>query len=135
MNETDGSSDTSFDTVASSAVGSGGTYTDPVNDGARFFDVPGSGGCRDLAIQSDGKIVLVGSANSMSYVIRLLPTGVADTTFSGDGEVSTDLDDTQQDGFWSVAMGLHGTVEKIVAAGDTDTGTSPSQKMGVVRYR
>ncbi len=48
-----------------------------------------------VAIQADGRIVLVGSAPSATVndfgIVRYLPTGVLDTTFDGDGVLTVDF--------------------------------------------
>ncbi|MCF1597221.1 calcium-binding protein [Streptomyces muensis] len=49
---------------------------------------------RDMALQSDGKIVVVGYAGATSFdyaLARYNPDGSLDTTFGGDGKVTTDL--------------------------------------------
>lgn len=44
-----------------------------------------------VAIQSDGKIVAVGAADGDVAVVRYMPDGTLDTSFSGDGIVRTNL--------------------------------------------
>ena len=84
------------------------------NFGVNQFDVT-----RDLAIQSDGKIVVVGesgsneSAEDFDFAIaRLNPNGTADLTFSGDGRQRTNFGGL--DTVSSVAVGPNG---KIVVVG------------------
>jgi uncharacterized delta-60 repeat protein len=40
---------------------------------------------RDIFIQSDGKILVVGKVDGVAGIARLLPNGAPDTSFSGDG--------------------------------------------------
>ncbi|MBS1793427.1 MAG: VCBS repeat-containing protein [Acidobacteria bacterium] len=46
---------------------------------------------RGIAVQPDGKIVVVGQSNFDFFVARLNPNGSLDTTFDGDGKVTTDF--------------------------------------------
>ncbi len=50
-----------------------------------------SEGASALAVQSDGKIVVVGGSGGAVAVARYLRSGVLDASFSGDGKVTTDL--------------------------------------------
>lgn len=52
----------------------------------------GSAIFNDVAIQSDGKIVAVGSVGSNFLIARFTTTGALDTTFNGTGFVTTDFD-------------------------------------------
>ena len=69
------------------------------------------GGAEDVAIQPDGKIVIVGGSSDGSVIVRLHPNGSFDTSFDGDGKAlipaSASRIALQQDG-------------KIVAAGSKD---------------
>ena len=65
-----------------------------------------------IAIQSDGKIVAVGTQNNNYALARYTTTGVLDTSFDGDGKVTTDFGSI--DGAYSVAIQSDG---KIVVAG------------------
>lgn len=60
--------------------------------GIATWDVPAlaSDYALDAAVQSDGKIVVVGQSDTDNTVTRLTATGVPDTTFSGDGFVAFD---------------------------------------------
>ncbi len=75
---------------------------------------------QSVAIQSDGKIVVVGSSyNGSSYdfaVVRYDTSGNLDSTFGGDGKVITDLWGERNDYAYSVAIQSDG---KIVAVGVT----------------
>jgi len=88
---------------------------------------------RDVAIQSDGKIVAVGFSDIPgSYIIsvvRYKPRGALDTTFSGDGKVFTNLGDVFSQAY-SVAVQPNG---KIVVAGQS-CNSSFMCDAAVVRY-
>src|SRR5262249_35037563 len=98
---TDGSLDTSFDA-----------------DGVRTLDV---GGAADkataVAVQSDGKIVVVGSDGADAVVARLDADGSTDTSFSADGRQTIDLGGTA-DTANAVAIQPNG---RIVIAGTNGT--------------
>jgi uncharacterized delta-60 repeat protein len=74
----DGSLDASFD-----------------GDGLRTINLGGTDSLAAVIVQSDGKIVAAGTKNSTNVysvaVIRLLDDGAFDTTFSGDGLVTTTI--------------------------------------------
>ena len=71
---------------------------------------------RSIALQSDGKIVAAGflsnGANEDFAIVRYNSNGSLDTTFSGDGKLSTDLG--SYDSIYSIALQSDG---KIVATG------------------
>jgi uncharacterized delta-60 repeat protein len=98
----DGTLDTSFsaDGVATVAID---------GQNAQFYDT---------ALQSDGKIVASGSvgwgSNFMVLVARFDANGTLDTTFDGDGMVTTDLTPRDENGF-SMALQTDG---KIVVCGN-----------------
>jgi len=92
----DGSLDTSFDTD--------GKVTTDISSGDDFG--------YDAAVQSDGKIVVVGEANSDFAVVRYNADGSLDTSFDTDGIVTTDISGT--DCAYGVAIQSDG---KIVVAG------------------
>jgi len=114
---TNGSLDTDFDTD--------GIVTTPVGTG---YDWLG-----DIAIQSDGNIVAAGSATSSGNmdiaVVRYNTDGSLDTTFSGDGKVTTAIG-SGLDGGESVAIQSDG---KIVVAGEASMPVS-GDDFAVVRY-
>jgi uncharacterized delta-60 repeat protein len=104
---TDGSLDTTF--------GTGGKVTTPIgvtDDQAEA-----------VAIQSNGKIVVAGSSlNGSDYdfaVVRYNTDGSLDTTFDGDGKLTTDFGASGEQAF-AVAIQSNG---KIVAAGGTLPGS------------
>jgi uncharacterized delta-60 repeat protein len=87
----------------------------------------------EVAIQADGKIVVVGGAswekNPKFVVLRYNADGTLDTSFGGDGRVTTDFTRTE-DAAWGVAIQADG---KIVAAGDAGLRTGNS-RFAVARY-
>ncbi|MDS4056736.1 LamG-like jellyroll fold domain-containing protein, partial [Accumulibacter sp.] len=99
----DGSLDTSFNGTGkvSTAVGSYGSY------------------CEGVAIQPDGKIVVVGAARNASntyddsLVLRYNTDGSLDTSFNGSGKLTSELS-SADDRFYDLALQPAGT---IVAAG------------------
>jgi uncharacterized delta-60 repeat protein len=98
---TDGSPDTTFD--------SDGKVTTSIGLSSAF--------AHDVAIQQDGKIVAAGSSyngsNDEFALVRYNPDGSLDTTFDGDGKVTTTVAPNGSDAN-AVAIGPDG---KIVAAG------------------
>ncbi len=104
----DGSLDASFDT-----------------DGKVITNFNGYGSAYSVAIQTDGKIVAVGESASCYIfncaapdftVVRYNINGSLDTSFDGDGKVTTDFGGS--DSAYSVVLQTNG---KIVAAGNKDT--------------
>jgi len=87
---------------------------------------------RAVTVQGDGRIVLVGAATSIvapSFaLIRYDPDGSLDTTFDGDGIVTTDIGVHQA---FASAVAIQGD-GKIVAVGDSYNGINPV--FAVVRY-
>ncbi|MGV8894023.1 MAG: DUF4347 domain-containing protein, partial [Burkholderiaceae bacterium] len=86
-------------TIGVARLNSDGTFdTTFSSDGKAYFDLDGtsfSGGSNyatGMSIQSDNKIVLVGSSfGDKSVIARITTDGVLDTTFSGDGLVINDF--------------------------------------------
>jgi len=114
---TDGSLDTSFD--------GDGKLTTAFGAGDDFG--------RSVAVQSDGKIVVVGNSfNGAIYelaVARYNADGSLDTSFGGDGKVTTAVGTNQQEGLQSVALQPDG---RILVAGVGFNGTNDD--FAVVRY-
>lgn len=99
---TDGSPDTTFS--------GDGKVTTPISGFDQAYSV---------GIQPDGKIVAVGASGSSTLdfaIVRYNSDGSLDTTFDGDGKVTTPIG-SSFDGAYSVAIQPDG---KIVAAGYTD---------------
>jgi uncharacterized delta-60 repeat protein len=86
-----------------------------------------------VAIQSsDNKIVVTGTSNDNFAVVRYNPDGTLDTTFDGDGKVTTDIGSLTQDVAKDVAIQADG---KIVVVGDTvNTAALSDKKFALVRY-
>ncbi len=86
-----------------------------------------------VAIQPDGKIVVVGGArwekDTRFLLLRYNGDGTLDTTFSGDGKVTTNFT-RRQDSAWGLAIQPDG---KIVAAGDAGLRGRDS-RFAVARY-
>ncbi len=83
------------------------------SDGIGAYDVNVGSVANAIAVQSDGKIVLAGTNNNDFVIIRLNTDGTLDTTFGGDGMVTTDFNGGS-DAAYAVAIQSDG---KIVAAG------------------
>ena len=77
----------------------------------------GSDTANRVVIQSDGKIVLGGAANSDFGLVRFNTDGSLDTTFDGDGKVTTNINGSDQ--IFGLAQRSDGT---IVAAGTGNGG-------------
>ena len=80
-----------------------------------------------VAIQSDGKIVVAGDSNYDFAVVRYNADGSLDTSFDGDGKVTTPI--AFSDYAYSVVLQSDG---KIVVAGDSYNGSN--WDFAVVRY-
>jgi uncharacterized delta-60 repeat protein len=109
--------------------GNGGKVT---TDFANSFD-----NANAVAIQSDGKIVVVGLMSGSAAiggsdfaVARYNPDGSLDATFGTGGKVTTDFSNTG-DAAYAVAIQSDG---KIVVAGGTTLGPNNTSDFGVVRY-
>lgn len=89
--------------------GNGGVVTTDVTD----FDFG-----NDVAVQSDGKIVLVGDTNiaaSAAYVLRYNPDGTLDSTFGTGGKATVTIDSSD---FSPTAVAVQSD-GRIVVAGDS----------------
>jgi uncharacterized delta-60 repeat protein len=96
------------------SFGSGGQVTTPI--ASATYDIANA-----VAIQTDGKIVAVGGTNNGNAnfaLIRYNTNGSLDTTFDGDGKVSTDFAGTDE---YANAMAIQAD-GKVVAAGFTGSG-------------
>ncbi|RLS73949.1 MAG: hypothetical protein DWH99_02165, partial [Planctomycetota bacterium] len=113
-----GSLDTTFDAdgKVTTAVGSSNDYA------------------RSIAIQSDGKIVVAGNSLNGSRsdfaLTRYNSNGSLDTTFDGDGKVTTDFGGGD-DHAYSISIQSDG---KIVVAGFSGIGTIDSKDFALTRY-
>ncbi|GAA4443745.1 VCBS domain-containing protein [Novipirellula rosea] len=95
-------------------------------DGIATLDAGGSELAVDVALQSDGKIVVFGSSDNDLLVARFTVAGVLDATFDSDGYAITDVNGI--DSASEIAIQSDG---KIVVAGNTDAG---GNNFSVVRY-
>jgi uncharacterized delta-60 repeat protein len=97
-------------------------------DGTVVTAVPGGTAGSAVAIQTDGKIVVVGGANGDFAVVRYNRNGSLDLTFGGDGIVTTDVGGPI-DFATAVAIQADG---RIVVAGSAGVDVDP--EFAVVRY-
>lgn len=81
----------------------------------------------DVAIQSDGKIVIAGTAGGAFGIIRLTAGGTLDATFDTDGLATIAFGPNDN----AYAVALQG--DKIVVAGRAGDGTTDGYKLAVVR--
>ncbi|MGW6791183.1 calcium-binding protein [Streptomyces chartreusis] len=92
-----------------------------------FSDTGGGGAsAQDMILQPNGKIVMAGSAGESFFdfaVARYNPDGSPDTTFSGDGKVTTDLGGYN----WGEAVAVQSTGRIIVGGQSAD-------RFALVRY-
>jgi uncharacterized delta-60 repeat protein len=104
-------------------------------NGLRGIDLGPSSFARGVALQPDGKIVIVGSINETAgptsniniVTVRLNANGaLLDSTFSGDGRVVEDFNASQND--FGSAVAIQPSDGRIVAAG------SAGGRLALVRY-
>jgi uncharacterized delta-60 repeat protein len=112
----------------------GGLDTSFGGDGKVTTDVTARGDfATEVAIQADGKIVVAGGAswerNSKFVLLRYNVDGTLDTSFGGDGRVTTNFT-RRLDAAYGVAIQADG---KIVAAGDAGLRTGNS-RFALARY-
>jgi uncharacterized delta-60 repeat protein len=86
-------------------------------DGMQTTDFSEVDQADDVAIQGDGKIVVVGCCTGHFTLVRYNPNGSLDPSFSGDGKRATDFNGSAN----AVAIQADG---KIVAAGDAGGGAT-----------
>ena len=110
----DGALDTTF--------GTGGKVTTAVGVGDEG---------KAIAIQSNGKILVVGNDMADFEVVRYNTDGSLDTTFDTDGKVTTDIGTSTTDSANAVAIQSDG---KIVVAGRSGGMALNSGNFAVVRY-
>ncbi|WP_152052616.1 FG-GAP-like repeat-containing protein [Tautonia marina] len=104
------------------------------------FDIGGamSDQGSDLAIQSDGKLVLVGTAvlpggNSDFAVARLNVNGTLDTSFSGDGKVTIPFDQGMLDIDFAQAVAVQPDGKIVVVGGAERPEGPPHWSFGLAR--
>ncbi len=101
------------------------------NNGAVFTDINSSDNATDVLVQPDGKIVVAGS-NGDFVALRYNSDGTPDSTFDGDGKVTTSiLLFTSVDAANSIALLPDG---KILLGGTGVVFPSPANKFALVRY-
>lgn len=122
-------------TLSVSALGAPGDPDLSFNGTGRVATAVGNGEDTGLsvAVQPDGKIVIVGTSFNGSNLdlalVRYLPNGTLDSSFGAAGKVTTSIGSGDEYGV-SVAVQADG---KIVAAGQVNTGSR--YDFAVVRYR
>jgi uncharacterized delta-60 repeat protein len=85
-----------------------------------------------MALQSDGKIVMVGGTFSDFILARFNANGTLDTSFDADGKVTTDMVTDEQEEALGVAIQADG---KIVVVGYTGTpGSGGPANFALARY-
>jgi uncharacterized delta-60 repeat protein len=82
-----------------------------------FESVPKSFYSRSIISQADGKLVAAGFGNYDFALVRYNSDGSLDTTFDGDGKVTTAIGASSNDYAYSVIQQADG---KLVVAGDSD---------------
>jgi uncharacterized delta-60 repeat protein len=100
-------------------------------DGRKLIDFGGSDTAAAMALQDDGKVIAVGTAQQTDSDIaltRVKPTGRLDKAFGGDGKVTTDFG--QDEGGSAISILPSG---KILVAGFTYDGASEADFV-VARY-
>jgi uncharacterized delta-60 repeat protein len=87
-------------------------------DGRARTDIAPSGddSANVVSVQGNGKIVAAGFSRKRFALIRYTARGGLDTTFSGDGKVTTGFADTSTDDAEAVSIQADG---KVVAAGNS----------------
>lgn len=85
-----------------------------------------------MALQADGKIVMVGGTFTDFVLARFNANGTLDTSFDGDGKVTTDMVANEQEEALGVAIQADG---KIVVVGYTGTpGSGGPANFAIARY-
>src|SRR6185295_8516316 len=89
-------------------------------DGRQTTDFGTFDGAAGVALQANGKIVVIGIGNEHLALARYNPNGSLDTTFSGDGKQTTDFGGV--DGANGVAVQADGRIVAVgFARGDSDS--------------
>lgn len=89
---------------------------------------PAAGSAAGIAVQSDNKIVVAGTAGGDFALVRYLPDGTLDTAFSGDGKASLSL---ASGGESVTGMALQADGKIVVAGYVTNDGI---ERMAVARF-
>jgi uncharacterized delta-60 repeat protein len=93
-------------------------------DGRQTTDFGGNDEATGVALQEDGKIVVVGGTGSNFAIARYNPTGGLDTSFSGDGRQTTDFG--KEDEASGVAIQGNGKIVVVGTATAPSTGANPN---------
>jgi uncharacterized delta-60 repeat protein len=102
----------------------------PVRVGAS----PSNDSANDVAVQQDGKVVVVGSAGNAFAVARLTSAGALDSTFSGDGRTAVSFSaDASSGSAHDVAIQPDGKI--VVVGRSTGPAGSSSSDFAVARLR
>jgi uncharacterized delta-60 repeat protein len=101
---------------------SGALDTSFDGDGKLVLSMPGTESAPDVSMQSNGRILLVGSTTGVPtgadfLVVRLMPNGALDPSFDGDGRAIVDVDGTIDIAFGLVQLG-----GRIIVAGNSQPG-------------
>jgi len=117
--------DTTNDDFVVARFNANGTLDNTFDGDGKVTTAIGAGNDRafDVAIQADGKIVVAGfsaGANNDFALVRYNTNGSPDTTFGGDGEVTTPIGPNNDAGF-AVAIQANG---RIVVAGASFNGAN-----------
>ncbi len=100
-------------------------------DGRARFPGVGLFGGNDVALQPDGRIVVVGSNGEELVVLRLRPNGVPDDAFGSEGVVRTDVG-VSHDAAHAVVITGSG---RIVVGGEANIDPARSSDFVVAKYR
>jgi uncharacterized delta-60 repeat protein len=126
-------------TLAAGALAAGGDLDSTFSHDGKVKTPIGSGDdlARGMAIDSQGRIVVAGSAQAGSTyeigIARYRPNGALDRTFSGDGKVMAPIGPNSDAG--GVAIDSQ---DRIVVAGSTSSGSgsvSGNRAFAIARYR
>ncbi len=104
----------------------GGADTGWGASGRRVFNIGGSDSAYDVAVQRDGKVVVVGSTGGDGYVARYLTTGAIDPAFNGGSPLIVDRG-TANDIVMAVDIAWDGT---IAIGGHTAAGATKNAFVG-----
>lgn len=99
---------------------------------------PGLDAASSVAIQVNGKLIAIGTANynganARFALARYNTSGILDTTFGGDGKVTTNFT-TAWDGAFSVAIQTDGMIVVAGEAGGTGPAESGDARFALARY-
>ena len=118
--------------VAAPATAAAAGDKDPQfgSGGIATADLGGAEAAQDVLVQADGKIVVAGSSGPDAALVRYLPNGALDPTFSGDGKQRTNFGGpadvltalVQQSDGKLVAVGTAGNRQQAVIARYTTAG-------------